>query len=139
MLVRGPAIAAFWGAACVQQQQQHVRVRLPLALPGAARANSRPLPPLPRPVLTARSDCSTDCRQQPYPLAPWPQGILNPADGRYTPASDLCLVSHCLMSGLPFPLSASGEALKLALAAGQLSAERALAHKWLVADMDSGA
>ena len=78
-----------------------------------------------------------DCRQPPYPLAPWPPGILEPADGRYTPASDLCLMSHCLLSGLSITLSPSGQALKHALATRQLSAEGAMAHDWLAVEMEA--
>ncbi len=51
------------------------------------------------------------CRQPPFPLATWPapfEELLEPATGRYTPASDLCLVAHNLLSDLPFQLSAQG-------------------------------
>ncbi|KXZ51361.1 hypothetical protein GPECTOR_13g850 [Gonium pectorale] len=80
----------------------------------------------------ARADSAQDCRQPPFPLAPWPEvGILDPADGRYTPASDLCLVAHCLLTDLPFKLSAGGADLRRALAARELDARGALAHEWL--------
>ncbi|EFJ46957.1 hypothetical protein VOLCADRAFT_105268 [Volvox carteri f. nagariensis] len=62
-----------------------------------------------------RADSSQDCRQSPFPLATWPEfnPILDSVDGRYTRASDLCLVSHCLLAYLPFELSASGDVLAM--------------------------
>ncbi len=84
----------------------------------------------PHPIGPAESQ--QDCRQPPFPLATWPHAaILDPADGRYTFASDLCLVAHCLMSDLPFSLSSGGEDLRRVLAARELDAESALAHEWL--------
>ncbi|KXZ55066.1 hypothetical protein GPECTOR_3g223 [Gonium pectorale] len=80
----------------------------------------------------ARSDCPQDCRQQEFALATWPPGILDPADGRFTLASDLCLVSHCLLAAVR--LDPVGETLKTALGTGQLDAEGALAHPWFAAD-----
>ncbi|KXZ43251.1 hypothetical protein GPECTOR_96g717 [Gonium pectorale] len=81
----------------------------------------------------ARSDCPQDCRQPELSLATWPPaGILDPVDGRFTPASDLCLVAHCLLPDVG--LDPDGEVLRTALCTRQLSAQEALAHPWLAAD-----
>ncbi len=60
--------------------------------------------------------------------------VLDPATGRYTRQSDLCLVAAALMANLPFALSDGGRDLWQQLATRQvLSAQAALQHAWLVA------
>ena len=83
---------------------------------------------------TARADCAQDCRQPQFQLGSWPDlSILDPATGRYTRESDLCLLAE-LMARLPFALSDSGQHLRQDLATRQVtSAEAALQHAWLAA------
>ncbi|KAG2427157.1 hypothetical protein HXX76_010878 [Chlamydomonas incerta] len=78
----------------------------------------------------ARADCAVDCREPDFRLGSWPsEDMLESGSGRYTPASDLCLVAHLMMC---IPLSQSGQHLQQALAARQVpSAEAALQHEWL--------
>ncbi len=86
---------------------------------------------------SAPAACPVDCREPPYWLPVWPRAhrvpyLLDPASGRYTCQSDLCLVAAQLMSGLPFELSDSGKHLRQQLATRQLpSARAALEHPWL--------
>ena len=83
----------------------------------------------------ARTDCALDCRQPQFQLASWPDlSILDPATGRYTRESDLCMLAAELMSFLPFALSDKGQQLRQKLADRQVtSAEAALQHKRLAA------
>ncbi|KAG2447173.1 hypothetical protein HYH02_007916 [Chlamydomonas schloesseri] len=84
----------------------------------------------------APADCDLDCRQPPHRLHTWPaaDGLLDPATGRYTRQSDLCLVAAALMANLPFALSDAGRDLRQQLATRQVpSAEAALHHAWLCA------
>ncbi|PNW76272.1 hypothetical protein CHLRE_12g541211v5 [Chlamydomonas reinhardtii] len=78
----------------------------------------------------ARADCAVDCREPDFRLGSWPsEDMLESGSGRYTPASDLCLVAYLMMC---IPLSQSGQRLQQALAARQVpSAEAALQHEWL--------
>ncbi|PNW81349.1 hypothetical protein CHLRE_07g352250v5 [Chlamydomonas reinhardtii] len=113
-VIRLPAAAAFTTAASQQPADTYVLIDLEHAAP---------------------ADFPLDCGQPPpYQLPTWPAAhLLDPATGRYTRQSDLCMLAAALMSYLPFSLSDSGCDLRQRLVTRQLlSAEAALQHEWLL-------
>ncbi|PNW81346.1 hypothetical protein CHLRE_07g352150v5 [Chlamydomonas reinhardtii] len=128
-VIRLPAAAAFTTAASQQP-----------AAPSASSGSSPAVGAADTYVLidlehAAPADFPLDCGQPPpYQLPTWPAAhLLDPATGRYTRQSDLCMLAAALMSYLPFSLSDSGCDLRQRLATRQLlSAEAALQHEWLM-------
>ncbi|KAG2439295.1 hypothetical protein HXX76_004654 [Chlamydomonas incerta] len=111
-VIRLPAVAAAAAAAASSSSDVYVLIDLEHAAP---------------------ADCPLDCRRPPYRLPTWPGSrILDPATGRFTCESDLCLVAEALIAHLPFTLSDSGQHLREQLATRKLpTARAALEHAWL--------